>query len=107
LKRGWSNTEVSRFISETIADITFGVIDQTGQHRFVIAGGDTSATVCKVLRIRGMRVWKEIQPGLPSCISLTDPPYLFVLKSGSFGNPNFIEQAFDHLCRGKAEGEMK
>lgn len=98
-KRGWSNTKISRYISETIADITSKVIDQTGQYRFVIAGGDTSATVCKALQIRGMRVWKEIQPGLPSCLSHTEPPYLFVLKSGSFGKPNFIEQAFEHLCQ--------
>ncbi|MCM3443508.1 four-carbon acid sugar kinase family protein [Metabacillus halosaccharovorans] len=93
----WSNTEVSRFISSTIAAITSEVISQTGQHRFVIAGGDTSATVCKALGISGMRVWEEIQPGLPSCISHTHPSYLFVLKSGSFGDETFIKQAFDHL----------
>jgi uncharacterized protein YgbK (DUF1537 family) len=96
-KRGWSNTEVSKFISETIAAITKKVIQETGQHRFVIAGGDTSATVCKALDIQGMRVWKEIQTGLPSCLSHTDPSYLFVLKSGSFGDAAFIEQAFNHL----------
>jgi len=96
-KLNWSNTEVSRFISSTIAAITSEVISQTGQHRFVIAGGDTSATVCKALGISGMRVWKEIQPGLPSCISHTQPSYLFVLKSGSFGDETFIKQAFDQL----------
>lgn len=98
-KRGLSNTEISRFISETMANITTSVIQQTGQSRFVIAGGDTSATVCKELRIGGMRVWKEIEPGLPSCISHTNPPYLFVLKSGSFGDENFIEKAFQHLLQ--------
>jgi uncharacterized protein YgbK (DUF1537 family) len=45
-----------------------------------------------------MRVWKEIQPGLPSCISLTDPPLMLVLKSGSFGKPDFFEQAIRHLA---------
>lgn len=96
-RQNWSNTEVSRFISSTIAAITTEVISQTGQHRFVIAGGDTSATVCKALDINGMRVWEEIQPGLPSCLSHTEPSYLFVLKSGSFGDETFIKQAFDHL----------
>jgi len=96
-RQNWSNTEVSRFISSTIAAITTEVISQTGQHRFVIAGGDTSATVCKALDISGMRVWEEIQPGLPSCLSYTEPSYLFVLKSGSFGDETFIKQAFDHL----------
>ncbi|WP_077328975.1 four-carbon acid sugar kinase family protein [Virgibacillus siamensis] len=96
-RRGWSNTRISRYISETIAEITSKVIAQTGQHRFVVAGGDTSATVCKVMGIKGMRVWEEIQPGLPSCLSHTEQPYLIVLKSGSFGDETFIEQAFDHL----------
>ncbi|GAB2566604.1 four-carbon acid sugar kinase family protein [Gracilibacillus alcaliphilus] len=98
-KLGWSNTEISRFVSETMANITAAVIRQTGQYRLVVAGGDTSATVCKVLGIGGMRVWKEIQPGLPSCLSHTSPPYLLVLKSGSFGDEAFIEKAFDHLSR--------
>ncbi|MFC0472135.1 four-carbon acid sugar kinase family protein [Halalkalibacter kiskunsagensis] len=106
-KRGWRNTEISRYISETIANITANVIGQTEQYRFVIAGGDTSATVCKALQIRGMRVWEEIQPGLPSCLSHTEPPYLFVLKSGSFGSPDFIDQAFDHLTKQARKEEMK
>lgn len=97
--RGWDNTKVSKIISEAIATITSEVMKKTGQYRFVIAGGDTSATVCKVLGIQGMRVWQEIQPGLPSCVSHTDPSYFFVLKSGSFGNETFIEEAFEHLLR--------
>lgn len=106
-KHGWSNTEVSRFISETIAHIAFRVMTETGQHRFVIAGGDTSAAVCRAFHIRGMRVWKEIQPGLPSCLSLTEPPYLLVLKSGSFGTTNFIEHAFEHLREETAGEKIK
>jgi uncharacterized protein YgbK (DUF1537 family) len=44
-----------------------------------------------------MRVWKEIQPGLPSCLSLNEPPRMLVLKSGSFGKPDFFERALEHL----------
>jgi len=94
---GLSNREVSRLVSSTIADITYSVLEQTGQKRFVIAGGDTSASVCRKLGINGMRVWEEIEPGLPSCISLTEEPYLFVLKSGSFGSKDFFDKAFRHI----------
>lgn len=97
LKRGFKNMEISQLISDTIAKITYQVVTETKQNRFVVAGGETSGAVCKAFRIKGMRVWKEIQTGLPSCVSLTDPAYLFVLKSGSFGTPDFIEQAFQHL----------
>ncbi len=95
--RGLSKTEVSRRVSEAMAEVTARVLERTGQNRLVVAGGETSAAVCARLGVNGMRVWREIQPGLPSCLSLTDPPRLLVLKSGSFGQPNFFEKALDHL----------
>lgn len=96
-RQGLSNTEISKFISSTLADITKSVIMQTGQTRMIVAGGDTSAAVCRKMKVRGMRVWKEIQPGLPSCVTLSEPALLLVLKSGSFGKPNFFEKAFEHI----------
>ncbi|MBS4220897.1 four-carbon acid sugar kinase family protein [Bacillus sp. FJAT-49711] len=95
--QGLNNTEVSKWVSNTLADITHSVIMKTGQTRFIVAGGDTSASVCRKMNIRGMRVWKEIQPGLSSCITLSHPSFLLVLKSGSFGKPNFFEKAFKHI----------
>jgi uncharacterized protein YgbK (DUF1537 family) len=44
-----------------------------------------------------LRIWKELQPGLPSCVTLSAEPLLLVLKSGSFGSPEFLEQALEHL----------
>ena len=92
-----SRAEVSRQVSEALAEVTVLALAQTGQNRLVVAGGETSAAVCARLGIDGMRVWKEIQPGLPSCISLNDPPRMLVLKSGSFGKPDFFERALEHL----------
>ncbi|MFO7321974.1 MAG: hypothetical protein DIU68_009590 [Chloroflexota bacterium] len=43
---------------------------------------------------------REIQPGLPSCLSLNGPPVLLVLKTGGFGSPEFFERAperFKHV----------
>lgn len=92
-----SKTEVSRRVSQALAEVTARVIDTTHQNRLIVAGGETSAAVCERLGIDGMRIWKEIQPGLPSCISLNDPPRMLVLKSGSFGGPDFFERALEHL----------
>jgi uncharacterized protein YgbK (DUF1537 family) len=92
-----SKTEISRRVSEALAEVTARTLADTGQNRLVVAGGETSAAVCTRLGINGMRVWKEIQPGLPSCISLNDPPRMLVLKSGSFGKPDFFERALEHL----------
>ncbi|WP_106768966.1 four-carbon acid sugar kinase family protein [Paenibacillus faecalis] len=94
---GMSNTEVSRLVSDSLAEIAAGVLERTGLQRVLVAGGDTSAAFCRRMNVIGMRVWKEIQPGLPSCITLTDPPFLLVLKSGSFGDESFMAEAIRHL----------
>ncbi|RPI21088.1 MAG: four-carbon acid sugar kinase family protein, partial [Chloroflexota bacterium] len=95
-RSGLTPTETSRLVSTTLAEVTAAILEQTGQNRLIVAGGETSAAVCDRLGIRGLRIWKEIQPGLPSCLSLSDPPILLVLKSGSFGSPDFLEQAIWH-----------
>ena len=92
-----SKRDISRWVSEALAEVTARVLEATGQNRLVVAGGETSAAVCARLGIDGMRVWKEIQPGLPSCVSLEDSPRMLVLKSGSFGKPDFFERALEHL----------
>lgn len=102
---GVSNTDVSRLVSAALAEVTARVLESTGQNRLVVAGGETSAAVCARLGVQGMRVWKEIQPGLPSCVSLNDPPRLLVLKSGSFGKPDFFERALEHL-RGSEQSSV-
>ncbi len=95
--KGLTLNKISRLISESLATVTAEVLRLTGQNRLVVAGGETSEEVCKSLGVYSMQVWKEIQPGLPSCISLERPQCLLVLKSGSFGNPDFFEMALEHL----------
>ncbi len=96
-RQGLTAMAVSRLVSESLAEVVAQVIEETGQNRLLVAGGETSNAVCSRLNISGLCIWKEIQPGLPSCISLDNPPLMLVLKSGSFGSPDFFEQAMDHL----------
>lgn len=93
--QGYSNTEVSRLVSEAIASIVEEASRKSGANRLLIAGGETSAAVCSRLGVKGLKVVREIEPGLPSCISLDEPHRLFVLKSGSFGSEAFFEKAID------------
>lgn len=96
-RAGVTGTGLSHLVSESLADIVAQVVAHTGQNRLLIAGGETSNAVCDRLNVTGLRVWQEIQPGLPSCVTLTDPPMLLVLKSGSFGRRDFFAQAVAHL----------
>ncbi|MCC6803209.1 MAG: four-carbon acid sugar kinase family protein [Anaerolineae bacterium] len=94
---GWLVGEIAHSVSAAVAEVTARVLECTGQNRLIVAGGETSAAVCQRLGVRGMRVWEEIAPGLPSCLTFTEPPLLLVLKSGSFGSPDFFQRALDHL----------
>jgi uncharacterized protein YgbK (DUF1537 family) len=96
-ERGLSGRETSRLVSETIAEVSALALEFSGQNRLVVAGGETSAAVCGRLGAADLMIWEEIQPGLPSCFSLSTEPLLLVLKSGSFGTPDFLKQAIDHL----------
>jgi len=98
--QGQSTTEVSRIVSEALAEVVASCVEQLGLNRLLIAGGAPSGAVCSRLGIKGMRVWQELEPGIPSCISLGDVPLFLVLKSGSFGGPDFFAKAIAHLRTG-------
>lgn len=95
--QGLDGTQAARVVSRAVAECTARILRQTGQNRMVVAGGETSDAICERLGVSGMQVWREIAPGLPSCLTLTDPAYLLVLKSGSFGRAEFFAQALEHL----------
>jgi uncharacterized protein YgbK (DUF1537 family) len=71
-----------------------------GVRRMVVAGGETSGAVVMALGVRGLRVGREIDPGVPWTASLSDDPIALALKSGNFGSDDFFMKAFDAL--GKA-----
>ena len=91
-----SELTISKMVSSSLADAAQRIIKDTGLTRLVVAGGDTSGTVCRRLGITGNYVLEEIETGLPSGLTL-DRSMLIVLKSGSFGKPEFLETAVKHL----------
>jgi uncharacterized protein YgbK (DUF1537 family) len=95
---GLAPNEVARRVTAALADVAGRVLGRTGGRRVVVAGGETSAAVCERLGVRGMRVLREIQPGLPSCVTLGERPLLLVLKSGSFGTPGFLAEAIANIA---------
>ncbi|REE92721.1 uncharacterized protein YgbK (DUF1537 family) [Paenibacillus taihuensis] len=94
---GSGNTDVSRLVSEALSSVIARIVEGTGQRKLLIAGGETSAAVCEALGVGGLRLLREIEPGLPSCLAIGGTPYLLVLKSGSFGSEPFFVKAIEHL----------
>ncbi|HBI72036.1 MAG TPA: serine kinase [Lachnospiraceae bacterium] len=93
------NTAVSEMVSYTLAKLAKQISKQYHIQKYIICGGDTSASFCSRMDIKGMRVIKEIEAGLPICQSITMPYDQLILKSGSFGSVEFIEKAKNILTK--------
>jgi uncharacterized protein YgbK (DUF1537 family) len=83
-----------------MAQIAKGLVER-GVRRFVVAGGETAGAVVQALGVKGLRIGRQIDPGVPWTVSLPgnlgEPPLALALKSGNFGAPDFFLHAFDVL----------
>lgn len=81
-------------IEQAMADLAEGLV-QSGVHRLVVAGGETSGAVVDRLRIPGFLVGAEIAAGVPvlRAVGVRDGEMVLALKSGNFGGPEFFSDA--------------
>jgi len=96
---GISDVEAGRRISLAFEAAAKLIREQTGLHRYLVAGGETSDSVSRGLGVRTMRIWQEIEPGVPMMTARTfaGEEIALVLKSGSFGSDTFLLQAAEVL----------
>ena len=91
-------------VEETLAAIARGLA-ALGTRRFVIAGGETAGAVVQALGVTGLRIGRQIDPGVPWTVSLPgslgEPALALALKSGNFGAPDFFLRAFSILSEGE------
>jgi uncharacterized protein YgbK (DUF1537 family) len=83
-------------VEETLAAVAKG-LEAAGVRRLVVAGGETAGAVVQALGVTGLRIGRQIDPGVPWTMSLGKPPIALALKSGNFGAPDFFLRAFDVL----------
>jgi uncharacterized protein YgbK (DUF1537 family) len=88
----------SELVERTLAEIAKRLVG-AGVRRLVVAGGETSGAVVSALGIKGLRVGREIDPGVPWTASLSKDPIALALKSGNFGADDFFTRAFEVLDR--------
>jgi len=90
-------------VEETLAAIARGLAEK-GARRFVIAGGETAGAIVHALDVTGLRIGRQIDPGVPWTVSLPGklgaPALALALKSGNFGAPDFFLRAFSVLLEG-------
>jgi uncharacterized protein YgbK (DUF1537 family) len=83
-----------------LADIARGLVER-GVGRLIVAGGETAGAVVQALGITGLRIGRQIDPGVPWTMSLDEPALALALKSGNFGAPDFFLRAFSVLNQGE------
>jgi uncharacterized protein YgbK (DUF1537 family) len=86
-------------IEQAMADLAEGLV-QSGVHRLVVAGGETSGAVVDRLKIPGFLVGVEIAAGVPvlRAVGAREGAMLLALKSGNFGGPQFFSDALSLMC---------
>ena len=80
-------------VERALAEIARGLVER-GARRLVIAGGETSGAIVQALGITGLRIGRQIDPGVPWTASLGEPTLALALKSGNFGREDFFMRAF-------------
>ncbi|HZJ09691.1 MAG TPA: four-carbon acid sugar kinase family protein [Trueperaceae bacterium] len=104
---GLDRAATGRLVSGALAQVADLCREHVGLTKLVVAGGDTSAAVCRRLGVHALRVLAEVAPGVPACeafggdaedVGGSDAGRLIaVFKSGSFGGPKFLVTAVAHL----------
>jgi uncharacterized protein YgbK (DUF1537 family) len=87
-------------VEKALAAIAKGLVS-LGVGQLIVAGGETAGAVVQTLGINGLRIGREIDPGVPWTTVLQPSaaarPLALALKSGNFGTADFFLKAWNCL----------
>lgn len=98
-RRGVDSRTMGRRITSALALLAGRACRAGGVRRVLVAGGETSDCVSAALGVRSMRIWEELEPGIPLMTGRTRDggELLLVFKSGSFGSDGFLLEAMRRM----------
>lgn len=85
---------VSDLLEQATAYIAKKAVEN-GFNRIIVAGGETSGAVTKILGYDSYLVGDSIAPGVPVMIPMNNEKIRLVLKSGNFGQKDFFMRAIN------------
>lgn len=98
-ERGLATRELGEAVSDSLAGVVSAVLEAQAVGGLIVAGGETSGALCRRLGFGALRVGKNIEPGVPLCLSLGEVRLPVVLKSGNFGGHDFYGKALQAVAR--------
>ncbi|HEY1215451.1 MAG TPA: nucleotide-binding domain containing protein, partial [Bryobacteraceae bacterium] len=89
--------EIGERIVQSFATVIREIVNAFRPEGLILAGGETSSTISRVLELGALRIGPNIEPGVPVCLSIGQLAFPVVLKSGNFGSENFYGRAIDAI----------
>lgn len=89
-----AGNKISEYLEGTTAQLALMARDD-GYTRFIIAGGETSGAVTQALGYDAYWIGESVAPGVPVMMPLGHPEIRLILKSGNFGQPDFLLRALE------------
>ncbi len=83
---------LGKAIADALADLVAEVLQDQVVSGLIVAGGETSGALCRRLELGALRVGRNIEAGIPLCLSLGRLQLPVVLKSGNFGTQGFYDK---------------
>ncbi len=87
IEKGYSTDEISDYIGWFAAEVA----KKFEINKIFISGGETTLKVLKNLGIKGLKVKKQMEPGIPICQSFNGK-YEIITKSGGYGTLDIFEK---------------
>ncbi len=85
------NYSDSSLLEETFAELAKRASDN-GCRKIVSAGGETSGAITQALGFRSFYIGETVAPGVPIMVPTENTSLQLVLKSGNFGEPDFLSK---------------
>jgi uncharacterized protein YgbK (DUF1537 family) len=89
--------EIGERIVQSFAAVVREIVNACQPEGLILAGGETSSTISRVLELKALRIGPNIEPGVPVCLSIGRLAFPVVLKSGNFGSEDFYGRAIDAI----------
>lgn len=83
-------------VEQAMSQIAQGLTN-LGVRQMIVAGGETSGAVVSALNVSGLRIGRQIDPGVPWTVTIGGTPMALALKSGNFGTEDFFSKAWSLL----------
>jgi len=92
-----SELEAGVNIARSLANFVRDVMSLVAPEGLIVAGGQTSNILSRVLGFGALAVGPNIEPGIPVCVTLAGSALPVVLKSGNFGTEGFYRHAIETI----------